>query len=119
MDHPEKAHEKKVFSGYHGLDEMLGGFKPSELIILAARPSMGKTAFALNILKNMAVDQKKSVALFSLEMGSEQIADRILSMVSGISMSKISKGQLDTEDFTVMGSAMELLSETKIFIDDK
>lgn len=119
VDHPEKAHEKKVFSGYHGLDDMLGGFKPAELIILAARPSMGKTAFALNILKNMAVDQKKSVALFSLEMSSEQIADRVLSMVSGIPMRKISKGQLDTEDFTVMGSAMELLSETKIFIDDK
>jgi replicative DNA helicase len=80
---------------------------------------MGKTAFALNILKNMAVDQKKSVALFSLEMSSEQIADRVLSMVSGIPMRKISKGQLDTEDFTVMGEAMEVLSETKIFIDDK
>ena len=119
VDHPEKANLKKVFSWYHGLDEMLGGFKPAELIILAARPSMGKTAFALNILKNMAVDQKKSVALFSLEMSSEQIADRVLSMVSGIPMGKIAKGQLDTEDFTVMGESMELLSETNIFIDDK
>jgi replicative DNA helicase len=80
---------------------------------------MGKTAFALNILKNMAVDQKKSVALFSLEMNSEQIADRVLSMVSGIPMWKIGKGQLDTEDFTIMGEAMETLSETNIFIDDK
>lgn len=119
MDHPEKANLKKVFSGYHGLDEMLGGFKPAELIILAARPSMGKTAFALNILKNMAVDQKKNVALFSLEMSSEQIADRILSMVSGIPMGKIAKWQLDSEDFTVMGEAMEILSDTNIFIDDK
>jgi replicative DNA helicase len=80
---------------------------------------MGKTAFALNILKNMAVDQKKSVALFSLEMSSEQIADRVLSMVSGIPMGKIAKGQLDTEDFTIMGESMELLSETNIYIDDK
>ena len=119
MDHPEKANLRKVFSGYHGLDEMLGWFKPAELIILAARPSMGKTAFALNILKNMAVDQKKSVALFSLEMSSEQIADRILSMVSGIPMGKIAKWQLDSEDFTVMGESMEILSETNIFIDDK
>ncbi len=119
VDHPEKANLKKVFSGYHGLDEMLGWFKPAELIILAARPSMGKTAFALNILKNMAVDQKKSVALFSLEMSSEQIADRVLSMVSGIPMGKIAKWQLDTEDFTIMGESMELLSETNIFIDDK
>jgi replicative DNA helicase len=91
VDHPEKAHGRNVFSGYKGLDEMLGGFKPTELIILAARPSMGKTAFALNILKNMAVDQKKSVAMFSLEMSSEQIADRILSMQSGIPMHKITK----------------------------
>ncbi len=119
VDHPEKAHEKKVFSWYHGIDDMLGGFKPAELVILAARPSMGKTAFALNILKNMAVDQKKSVALFSLEMSSEQIADRVLSMVSGIPMGKIAKWQLDTEDFTVMGESMELLAETNIFIDDK
>jgi len=80
---------------------------------------MGKTAFALNILKNMAVDQKKSVAMFSLEMSSDQIADRILSMVSGIPMYKITKGMLDTEDFTVMGEAMEVLSETNVFIDDK
>jgi replicative DNA helicase len=80
---------------------------------------MGKTAFALNVLKNVAVDQKKSVGLFSLEMSSEQIADRILSMVSGIPMYKITKGRLDTEDFAVMGEAMELLSETNVFIDDK
>ena len=91
VDHPEKAHGRNVFAGYKGLDEMLGGFKPTELIILAARPSMGKTAFALNILKNMAVDQKKSVAMFSLEMSAEQIADRILSMQSGIPMHKITK----------------------------
>lgn len=119
VDNPEKINEKKVFSWYYGLDDMLWWFKPAELIILAARPSMGKTAFALNVLTNMAVNQKKSVALFSLEMGSEQIADRVLSTVSNIPMWKIAKGQLDTEDFTVMGEAMEVLSETKIFIDDK
>lgn len=119
VDHPEKAHNKKVFSGYRWLDEMLGWFKPAELIILAARPSMGKTAFALNILKNMAVDQKKSVAMFSLEMSSEQIADRILSMQSNIPMHKITKGRLDTEDFAIMGESMEILSEANVFIDDK
>jgi len=101
------------------LDEMLGGFKSAELIILAARPSMGKTAFALNILKNMAVDQKKSVAMFSLEMSSEQIADRILSMESGIPMNKITKGRLETEDFAIMGEAMEILAEANVYIDDK
>ncbi len=119
LDHPEKAENKKVFAGYKWLDEMLGWFKPSELIILAARPSMWKTAFALNILKNMSVDQKKSVAMFSLEMSSEQIADRILSMQSSIPMHKITKGRLDTEDFAIMWEAMEVLSESNVFIDDK
>ena len=119
VDHPEKAHNRKVFSGYKWLDEMLGWFKPAELIILAARPSMGKTAFALNILRNIAVDQKKSVALFSLEMSSEQIADRILSMQSSIPMHKITKGRLDTEDFSIMGESMEVLSEANVYIDDK
>jgi len=119
VDNPEKINEKKVFSGYFGLDDLLWWFKPSELLILAARPSMGKTAFALNLLTNMAVNQKKSVALFSLEMGAEQIADRVLSTVSWIPMWKIAKWQLAPEDFTIMGEAMEVLSDTKIYIDDK
>jgi len=119
VDNPEKLELKKIHSGYHGLDEFLGGFKPGELIILAARPSMGKTAFAINILEKVAVEQKKSVAMFSLEMGSEQIVDRILSMQARIPMNKISKGNLDSEDFSNMGEAMETLSSTKIFIDDK
>jgi replicative DNA helicase len=66
------------------LDEMTNGFKPGELIVIAARPAMGKTAFALNILLNAALKNKKSVAFFSLEMGSEQIADRLLSNVAQI-----------------------------------
>jgi len=61
------------------------------LLIVAARPSMGKTAFAINILEHVAVHQKKAIAMFSLEMGAEQIVDRVLSMVSGVSMTKITK----------------------------
>lgn len=80
---------------------------------------MGKTALAINVLERLAVEQKKSVAMFSLEMASEQIVDRILSMVAGIPMRKITKGNLDSEDFSHMGEAMETLSSTKIFIDDK
>jgi replicative DNA helicase len=80
---------------------------------------MGKTAFAINILEQSAIKQKKSVALFSLEMGSEQIVDRILSTASGVSMTKITKWRLESEDFSNIGEAMELLSWTKIFIDDK
>ena len=119
VDNPEKLANAKIHSGYAWLDEFLGWFKPGELIILAARPSMGKTAFAINILEKIAVQQKKSVAMFSLEMGSEQIVDRILSMVAHIPMNKISKWNLDSEDFSNMGEAMESLSSTKIFIDDK
>lgn len=91
VDHPEKLEERKVNSNYHDLDVILGGFKPGDLSILAARPSMGKTAFAINILVRAAMKGKKSVALFSLEMGSDQIVDRILSLVATIPMHKITK----------------------------
>lgn len=119
VDHPEKVNDKKVMSWYHNMDEMLWWFKPGELLILAARPSMWKTAFAINILEHSAIHQKKAVALFSLEMGSEQIVDRILSTASWVSMTKITKGRLESEDFSNIGEAMEMLSGTKIFIDDK
>ncbi|MBP7061618.1 DnaB-like helicase C-terminal domain-containing protein [Patescibacteria group bacterium] len=89
------------------------------MIILAARPSMGKTAFAINLLTNIAVQQKKSVAIFSLEMGADQIVDRVLSTMAEIPMYKITKGNLDAEDFAKMGEAIEVLGETNIFIDDK
>ncbi len=119
VDNPEKINERKVMSGYANMDEMLGWFKPGELLILAARPSMGKTAFAINILEHVAVQQKKSVAFFSLEMGAEQIVDRVLSTVSWVSMTKITKWRLESEDFAKLGEAMEQLSTTRIFVDDK
>ncbi len=119
VDHPERLEERKVNSSYQDLDAILGGFKPGDLSIIAARPSMGKTAFAINVLVRAAMKSKKSVALFSLEMGSDQIVDRILSMVAAIPMHKISKGQLDEEDFSKLGDAMEQLSGTSLYIDDR
>lgn len=119
VDNPEKVNEKKVMSGYSGIDNMLTGFKPGELIILAARPSMGKTAFSLNLLTHMALKQNKTAVMISLEMSSESIVDRIMSEVAGVPMHKINKGDLDNEDFAKMGNAMEVLGEAKIFIDDK
>lgn len=119
VDHPEKVNEKRIMSGYSGIDSMLTGFKPGELIILAARPSMGKTSFALNVLNHIALEQKKSAVMISLEMSSESIVDRIMSEVAGVPMYKISKGDLDNEDFSKMGNAMERLGEAKIYIDDK
>ena len=119
VDNPEKFNEKKVMSGYKGIDGMLTGFKPWELIILAARPSMGKTSFALNVLTDIALKQKKSAVMISLEMSSESIVDRIMSEVSSVPMYKITKGNLDNEDFARMGEAMEVLGEAQIYIDDK
>ena len=118
VDHPENFNANKVNSGYHQIDEMLTGFKPGELIILAARPSMWKTAFALNLLTNIALGDGKSVAMMSLEMSVESIVDRIMSEVSWVPMYKISKWDLDNADFAQMGEAMEKLSSAKIFLDD-
>ncbi len=118
VDHPENFNANKVNSWYHQIDEMLTGFKPGELIILAARPSMWKTAFALNLLTNIALWDGKSVAMMSLEMSVESIVDRIMSEVSWVPMYKISKWNLDNADFAMMGDAMEKLSSAKIFLDD-
>lgn len=119
VDNPEKQNEKKVFSWYSKLDDMLSGFKPGELVILAARPSMGKTSFALNILSNVAIEKDKSVAIFSLEMNSESIVDRIISEVSQVPMYKIVKWDLNNDDFERIGWAIEQLWTKKIYIDDK
>jgi len=119
VDHPETFNADKVNSWYAQIDEMLTWFKPWELIILAARPSMWKTAFALNLLTNIALEQKKSVVMMSLEMSVESIVDRIMSEVSWVPMYKISKWNLDNADFAQMGEAMEKLSTANIFLDDK
>ncbi len=119
VDNPEKINENKIMSGYAKLDDYTNGFKPGELIVLAARPAMGKTAFALNILLNAALKHDKSVAFFSLEMGAEQIVDRLLSAVSEIHMSRMQKGQLNETDFAELGEAMEKLGETSIYVDDQ
>jgi len=79
---------------------------------------MGKTAFSLNIMLNAARYGKKSVAIFSLEMTSQQVVDRVISTVSEVPLSKITKGTLDMDDFAKLGNATSLLSETKMFIDD-
>ena len=119
-DNPEKLNESKVFSGYEGIDKMLTWFKPGELIILAARPSMGKTAFALNVLNDVALKQQKTVVFISLEMSSESIVDRILSEVAGVPMYKLNGSeQMNEEDFSKIWEANSTLWVAKIFIDDR
>lgn len=119
VDNPELINEHKIMSWFPSLDEMTNGFKPGDLIVLAARPAMGKTAFALNLLLQATMKNKKSVAFFSLEMGAEQIADRLLSNVAQIGLGNILRGTLTDSDFAEIGDAMGKLSDTHIYIDDQ
>lgn len=105
-------------TGFTRLDHMTLGLQPSDLIIIAARPSMGKTAFCLNIAQNIALHQDKAVAFFSLEMPREQIAMRMLSGEAMISSQKIRMGDLDDEEWDRLSSQAGILSKTRMFIDD-
>ena len=119
IDDPTKLDAHKVFSGYPKLDDLTAWFKPWELIILAARPSMWKTAFAINIMLNACIQSQKSVALFSLEMTSDQIIDRMISCVSKVWLSKITKNKLDEDDLVRMWQTTSVLSNKQIYIDDR
>ena len=116
---PSILTEKVILTKYKKLDNISWWFKPWELIILAARPAMGKTSLALNIAENASIRWKKSVAMFSLEMWSEQIADRMISMSSNIPMKQIAKWDLQDDDFVKIWNAMEKLWSANIFIDDR
>ncbi len=113
-----KGELRGVPTGFPELDFLLSGLQPSDLIVLAARPSMGKTSLALNIAENAAISKNIPVAIFSLEMSKEQIVERFLSSVSGVNSWKIRTGNLDEEDFSKLGEAFAVLSEAPIFIDD-
>jgi len=116
--HKHKGKVSGVPTGFRDLDNLLAGFQSSDLIIIAARPSMGKTAFALNIAQNVAVKDKIPVGVFSLEQSKEQIVDRIICGESGVDSWKLRTGNLSDEDFPKIGHAMAKLSEAPIYIDD-
>src|SRR5688572_32330417 len=105
-------------TGFHDLDEMTAGLQPSDLIILAARPAMGKTTLALNIAEYGALKTKKSVAVFSMEMSSSQLAFRLISSIGRVNATRLRTGQLEDEDWPRVTMAIKLLSEVEIFIDD-
>lgn len=107
-----------VPTGYRDLDSMLAGLQRSDLFILAARPAMGKTAFVLNLARNVALFAKEPVLIFSLEMSKEQLVDRLLSMESGVNAGALRTGNLTDTDFEKLGNAMGSLSEAKMYIDD-
>lgn len=116
--HRDKGKLRGVPTGYKDLDNVLAGLQPSDLIILAARPSMGKTAFALNLAHNVAVKAEMPVLMFSLEMSKEQLVDRLLAAEAGVDAWKLRTGNLNDDDFEKIGHAMGTLSEAQIFIDD-
>jgi replicative DNA helicase len=116
--HRDKGKIRGVPTGYKDLDGILAGLQKSDLFILAARPSMGKTALALNIAHNIAVDSKQPVLIFSLEMSKEQLVDRLLSRESGVDAWALRTGNLSDSDFEKIGQAMGSLSEAPIYIDD-
>jgi len=116
--HKDKGSIRGVPTGFYDIDNMLAGLQPSDLIILAARPSMGKTSLAMNIAQNIATQQKVPVLFFSLEMSKEQLVDRLLAAEANIDAWALRTGRLHDEDFERLGHAMGSLSEAPIYIDD-
>lgn len=105
-------------TGWTDFDKITSGLHENQLIIIGARPAMGKTAFALNLATNVAVSTNKSVALFNLEMGSEQLANRMLSSLGQIEGYKFMSGKLNNNDYVKFNEALSQLEDTNIFIDD-
>ncbi|MCA9325656.1 replicative DNA helicase [Candidatus Saccharibacteria bacterium] len=116
--HKDKQKLRGIPTGFKDMDNLLAGLQRSDLFILAARPSMGKTAFQLNLAHNVAVQAQEPVLIFSLEMSKEQLVDRLLSMESGVDAWALRTGNLTDKDFEKIGQAMGTLSEAPIFIDD-
>lgn len=120
--HNDRGKIRGITSGFIDIDNMLSGFQNSDLIILAARPSMGKTALALDFARHAALKANKSIGIFSLEMSKEQLVDRMLCAEAGVDMWKMRTGKLSTKsennDFARIGTALDRLSQAKIFIDD-
>ena len=119
----EKLYEKKalitgITTGFEELDRITSGFQKSDLVIIAGRPSMGKTALAINIAQNAAIEMGISVALFSLEMSKEQLAIRMLSSEARVDSQRLRKGFLGETDWPKLTTAAGRLSEASIFIDD-
>ncbi len=116
--HRNKGKIRGVPTGFKDLDNILAGWQKSDLVVLAARPAMGKTAVALNFAHNVAVKAEMPVLVFSLEMSKEQIVDRLLAMEASVDAWNIRTGNLSDSDFEKIGLAMGTLSEAPIYIDD-
>jgi replicative DNA helicase len=113
----DKSSLRGLKTGYYGLDNIINGFQKGALVILAARPAVGKTSFAMNIVENIAL-QGYSCAVFSLEMAKEEIGERLLCSVAGVSMENAKKGKMNKTEWLKIAKAKEKLNDAKIFIDD-
>jgi len=123
FDRLDELHKKAgglrgVPSGFKDLDNLLAGFQASNLIILASRPGVGKTAFSLNIARHIAVEEKMSVGMFSLEMSKEELVDRLLVKQAEIDAWRLKTGKLEEDDFSRLSEAMGILAEAPLYIDD-
>ncbi len=107
-----------IATGFYDFDKLTSGLHENELIIIAARPAMGKTAFGLNIAINSAINSKKPVAIFNMEMSAEQLALRMIASVGGIDMNKLKTGKLEHNDWKKVNEAMSQLGETDIYLED-
>ncbi|WP_348719595.1 replicative DNA helicase [uncultured Alcanivorax sp.] len=107
-----------VTTGFDELDKMTGGLQPSDMIVIAGRPSMGKTTFAMNLCENVAIKAGKPVLVFSMEMPADSIVMRMLASLGRINQTSIRSGQLEKDDWPRITSAIHMLSEQKFFIDD-
>lgn len=116
--HKNKGRLRGVRTGWKDLDNMTAGLQRSDLIILAARPAMGKTTLVTNLIQNVATQEKQAVLFFSLEMSKDQLVDRMLSGEAGVDAWNIRTGNLSDDDFEKLGAAMGALSEAPIYIDD-
>jgi replicative DNA helicase len=105
-------------TGFADFDKMTDGLHGAEMVVIAARPSMGKTAFAMNIAEHIAVDLKRAVAVFSLEMNAQQLVQRLLCSRARVNMGRVRDGFLSERDFPALQAAASKLAEAKIFIDD-
>lgn len=115
---PDREKYLGIKTGYSAVDRKIGGLNKSDLILIAARPGMGKTSFALNIAVNVAMKAKHRVAVFSLEMSSEQITSRILSCEALVESNRLRSGNLEENDWIKLAQTAQLLSGSEIFIDD-
>jgi replicative DNA helicase len=107
-----------VPTGFIDLDRLLGGLQPSDLLIIAGRPGQGKSGFLLSVARNAALIHKKHVAIFSLEMSNEQVAERLISQETGIDSKRLRTGKLDQTEWPLFTHSIEVLSDTHIYFDD-